>query len=401
MSNFKYKEEYAWLSNICLNVTDACNLKCKYCFVEQHPHFMSLDTAKSAVDFIVRNAEKKEQKFNKKYTPSLTFFGGEPTLLWDEIIVPLTNYIKENDFNISLSITTNGTLLNKERINFLKENDIHILLSIDGNKETQDFNRPCHNEAQSSFDLVEKNISYILEAFPNTVFRSTIYAPTAHKTFENYMYAIEKGFKNIYMTPNDREEWTEEEKEILCQEVDKIFMYNEMCYSKNISVPTFSTIDQIQKLLPKFVKSNTIEDNLSIQRNYKRCGLGITLGSIGWDGNIYGCQEQTSKDDKNIFYIGNIKTGIDIEKHKILLEEFNKKGISSCSKSERCKDCSLRKICYGFNCPSVSYDLFNNFLLSSEMTCLWYEKLFANSMILYSRLLNNENYIKYFESVVK
>lgn len=31
---FEYKEEYGWLANICLNVTDACNLACRYCFVE-------------------------------------------------------------------------------------------------------------------------------------------------------------------------------------------------------------------------------------------------------------------------------------------------------------------------------------------------------------------------------
>jgi molybdenum cofactor biosynthesis enzyme MoaA len=30
----EYKEYYTLLSEICLNVTDACNFGCKYCFVE-------------------------------------------------------------------------------------------------------------------------------------------------------------------------------------------------------------------------------------------------------------------------------------------------------------------------------------------------------------------------------
>jgi len=33
-------------------------------------------------------------------------------------------------------MTTNGTLLNEERINFLKENKFSLLLSIDGAEET-------------------------------------------------------------------------------------------------------------------------------------------------------------------------------------------------------------------------------------------------------------------------
>ena len=61
---FEYKEEYGWLTNICLNVTDACNLACRYCFVEQHPHYMTLDVAKQAVHFILDNLEKKNKKLS-------------------------------------------------------------------------------------------------------------------------------------------------------------------------------------------------------------------------------------------------------------------------------------------------------------------------------------------------
>jgi len=56
--------------------------------------------------------------------------------MWDEIIAPLTLWIRENNFPINLSMTTNGTLLNEERIKFLKNNEVGLLLSIDGAKET-------------------------------------------------------------------------------------------------------------------------------------------------------------------------------------------------------------------------------------------------------------------------
>ena len=41
-----------------LNVTNACNLACRYCFVEQHPNYMTLDVAMDAAKFLVENAKE-------------------------------------------------------------------------------------------------------------------------------------------------------------------------------------------------------------------------------------------------------------------------------------------------------------------------------------------------------
>lgn len=391
---FEYKEEYSWLTSICLNVTDACNLACRYCFVEQHPHYMTLDTAKQAVHFILDNLEKKNKKFNRNDRASITYFGGEPTLMWDEIIVPLTNWIRENDFPIDLNMTTNGTLLNKERINFLKENNIFPLLSIDGDRETQEYNRPCHNSLQSSFDLIKKNIPILLEAFPNITFRSTIYAPTAHNTFKNYTFAIEQGFQNIFMMPNCRDEWTLEQKTTLKNELGKIFALIDWCYSNGLEPIAFSSIDDayINMLKHDLQAYHHFIPELNIQRNFMRCGMGTTFGSIGYDGSIFGCQEQTSKSKNNIFYLGNIFTNqIETERHKTLLIEYNKKAISQCENIELCNKCSLRNVCFGFNCPSSSYDLSNNFTSSKEIDCLWHQWIFNNAILLNNKMVNENN----------
>ncbi len=52
-----------------------------------------------------------------------------------EIIVPITEYIEDNYPNlIHLSITTNGTLLNKDRIDFMYSHNIRPHLSCDGDE---------------------------------------------------------------------------------------------------------------------------------------------------------------------------------------------------------------------------------------------------------------------------
>ena len=56
---------------------------------------MSLDTAKDIIDFLENNYNiKKENNWlfaDEKIL--ITFFGGEPTLLFDSIIVPIIEYI--------------------------------------------------------------------------------------------------------------------------------------------------------------------------------------------------------------------------------------------------------------------------------------------------------------------
>lgn len=394
--SFEYQERYKYLSNACLNVTDACNLACKYCFVEQHPHFMTLDIAKQAVDFLISNLRiKKENGWAKQSDKAnITFFGGEPTLLWDEIIVPLVDYTEKtypNEF--SFNMTTNGTLLNKERIDFLYEHKIYILLSIDGVKETQDINRPCQNGNKSSFDLVFPNIPYLLEKFPNTTFRATIDQSTVAHTFENFVFANYMGFRSIYMMPNGRDKWAEENKTILKSELEKIFQFMANYFISGQERISFLPMnDSFNRVLTHDILSVTgAESKIAEPRSPVRCGMGTGFGSIGYDGRIYGCQEQNSKDLKNIFFIGDIFNGIDIEKHKILLEEYTKPVILKSENEALCESCKLRNICSTFACPSSSWDLFGSFFIDNEIHCLWNQWLFENAIVLMYYFNGEEN----------
>ena len=62
IEELEYQEQWAYPSGGCLNITDDCNLACHYCFVQQKPHYMDLQTAKDAVDFLYNNYEIKKKK---------------------------------------------------------------------------------------------------------------------------------------------------------------------------------------------------------------------------------------------------------------------------------------------------------------------------------------------------
>lgn len=400
--DFKYKEEYQYPTSACLNLTDNCNLACRYCFVVQQPHYMTLDIAKDGVKWLIKNLEwnKAHNLVNDNKKIEITYFGGEPTLMWDEIIVPLTRWGMENyPKQINFGITTNGTLLNEERVKFLAAYDIIPLLSIDGAPETQNYNRPCRNSNLSSADLQYKNIPYILKYFPNTTFRSTIDQHTVSHTFENYIFAQYMGFKNIYMMPNCREKWSNENLKILEEEFKRIYMYMVHCF-ENDEFPAIS-FSPINDSFERIQLHNLhILNNTKEEKTLGRCGLGTVGCSIGYDGNIYGCQEQDSKGKESRFYIGNLYgeyKGIDPNLHSNFLSEYVNENTYCGDNPNYCNDCLLTNICELLHCPSSSYDLFNSFNKDSYVHCFWLRTMYEQAITVLKYLDKNKTFRKYLQ----
>ena len=400
MEEFKYKEQYPYQTSACFNLTDACNLECRYCFVAQQPHFMTLETAKDGVKWLVKNAEwKKEHGYwREQDRVGVTYFGGEPTLLWDEIIVPLTRWAFETYPDlINFNITTNGTLLNEDRIKFLKAYNIRPLLSIDGAPRTQDYNRPCRDKNLKSSDLQYKNIPYLLKYFPDITFRSTIDENTVQYTFENYIFAQYMGFKNIYMMPNGRTRWKEENLKILEEQFKEIYLYIIDFFEQNKFPPiSFDPINRSFKQVKNhnyYILQNI--DTKKEKNNVERCGLGTVGCSIGYDGTIYGCQEQDSKGSESKFYLGNIYTGIDTVKHYDFLNEYFNAVPGCGDEPSYCDNCPMSNICGELHCPSTDYDLFKDFGKDSYTHCFWLRSMFMLAITTLKYLENNSTFKEY------
>ena len=408
-NNFIYSTTAQYFTKCLLNVTDNCNLNCKYCFVQQQPHYMSLETAKKAVDFIYNNLQKKINLglIDIDSKAILTFFGGEPMLCYKTIIVPIVKYCNKkypNKFNFG--ITTNGTLLNKTKIKFLKQNNFNILLSLDGTKETQDFNRSCKAK-ESSYKLITKHISYLLKLFPNLSCRSTIYAPTVQNLFNDYLYIESLGFKNWDAMIDQRHKWTDKKISILKEQISKIYQYRLKQIIEKKPVLNSSFLNKWFLYTINIITNNNLYFQMNLKDIIYRCGLGTISGAIGWDGSIYGCQEQVSQGKSSIFYIGNIyNNGIDIQKHYNLLNIYYNTQIKKQQQIiEKCNNCLLQNICQKFiiDCPSTTYDLFNDMQSITDIECQMKKIYFNNSLITLEKIftLNNQNIINYFITIIQ
>lgn len=146
---------------IYINPTLECNFACWYCY-EEHPRgFMSeevINRLKKHAVYIVE--EERAQSF------SLGWFGGEPLLYFNEVVYPLSKYIKnvceKNHIPFLFSITTNASKINEDMAKRMAEIGLkRFQITIDGDRGRHDKIR--HDHGKPSFDLIMNNINLLCE----------------------------------------------------------------------------------------------------------------------------------------------------------------------------------------------------------------------------------------------
>lgn len=382
--------------NAIINITDDCNLCCPYCFTHQSNRIIDYGTLKSAIMFICKEMDKFP---NFKEEPCINFFGGEPMLHFEDLIKPVIIWTEEQGirkkYSLNFGMTSNGTLFTEENLKWLNDHEVNILLSIDGNKETQDSQRPMKNN-QSSFDILNKEIPTILKYFPYTTFRSAIEPFNVDKIYENYLYARKMNFLHYFITPNLETTWSNQELATACEQLALISqtIYQDIA-NDNTPLIWGNLIANIIDVFMNLDKPAPI--------GYHHCGIGTTSIGISVDGTINGCQEHNTYTNDTIFAIGNIFTGIDINKHKRLLTEFQGLGHPVCFNNPNlCKTCSFYKDCAKNYCPSHNILANRKATENDYITCIWksFTRDLAILFIEQAASEHNQKVINYLNDIV-
>jgi len=138
-------------------LTSACNLGCKYCFIESrfgqknNNSYMSEDMAEKAVKLLFRNAKKV----------TIIFYGGEPLLNFKAIKRTVLT-AKKLGLESRFQLITNGYLINNEIAAFIKKHHINLAISLDGTKKINDAmrkdlrGRGTYDKAMAAMELLSK-----------------------------------------------------------------------------------------------------------------------------------------------------------------------------------------------------------------------------------------------------
>ena len=187
---------------LCLHICHDCNLRCKYCFASTGDFggertMMSLDVGKKAIDFLLENSQGRRNL-------EIDFFGGEPTMNFD-VVKGIVEYAqgleKKHDKNFRFTLTTNGLLLDEEKIKYINENMCNVVLSIDGRKDVNDKMR-CRVDGTGCYDNILPKYKRIAELREqdNYYVRGTF--TRENLDFSNdVIHLADQGFKQISVEP--------------------------------------------------------------------------------------------------------------------------------------------------------------------------------------------------------
>ncbi|WP_194191339.1 thioether cross-link-forming SCIFF peptide maturase [Clostridium chrysemydis] len=347
-----------YIKAVCLNIIHGCNLRCKYCFADEgeyhgHKGVMTLDTAKKAIDYVVKRSGPRRNI-------EIDLFGGEPTMIMDTI-KDIIAYARENEEkwkkNIRFTMTTNATLLNDDMMDFMDKEMGNIILSLDGRKEVND-NVRIKVDGTGSYDDILPNIKKMVERRDKSkqfYVRGTFTG--ANTDFYNDVMAmVNEGFREISIEPVVLEKG--HALELKEEHLDEIFKnYDEL-------------FDEMSRRKREGDEFNFYHFNIDLQGGpcvYKRisgCGSGFEYVAITPQGDVYPCHQFVGKEE---FKLGTI---YDDSFDKELSKEFKKAHIYN---KPKCKECWARFYCSG-GCQANNFSFNGDMKIPYELGCKMQKK---------------------------
>lgn len=336
---------------MCLNIAHDCNLRCKYCFAStgdfgKGRKLMSFETGKHAIDFLLENSGDRPNL-------ELDFFGGEPLMNFDTV-KKIVEYARSREGEYGkkfrFTITTNGLLLDDDKIDFINKEMSNVVLSIDGRKEINDYFRVrvdgsgCYDKILPAFKKLVAGRGdkeyYVRGTFTN---RNTDFS-------EDVFSLYTEGFDQISVEPvvGDSDEFALTEKDLpaVFKEYENLanrILENEKNGDKFNFFHFMIDLDQ---------------GPCAIKR-LRGCGCGNDYVAVTPDGDIFPCHQFVGIDE---YKMGNIDEGTFDQDMKA---DFAKAHVYS---KPECKKCWAKFYCSG-GCNANNYQYMGDIRTAHKLSC--------------------------------
>ncbi|SHM87659.1 thioether cross-link-forming SCIFF peptide maturase [Ruminococcus flavefaciens] len=336
---------------MCLNIAHDCQLRCKYCFAStgdfgKGRKLMSFETGKHAIDFLLENSGDRPNL-------ELDFFGGEPLMNFG-VVKKVVEYARsrEKEYNkkFRFTITTNGLLLDDEKIEFINREMSNVVLSIDGRKEVNDYFRVLPN-GQGCYDMILPKYQKLVAGRGDKEYYVRGTFTNKNLDFSNDVFALyEAGFDQISVEPvvgdDDIYALTEKDLPAVFAEYEKLaqkLLENEKNGKKFNFFHFMLDLDQ---------------GPCAIKR-LRGCGCGNDYVAITPDGDIFPCHQFVGIDE---YKMGNIDEGTFNQEMKA---DFAKAHVYS---KPDCRECWAKFYCSG-GCNANNYQYMGDIRTAHKISC--------------------------------
>ncbi len=274
------------------------------------------------------------------------------------------NLKKKHDKNFRFTITTNGLLLDDEKIEYINKNMFNVVLSLDGRAEINDRMRPLPN-GNGTHELIIPKFKKLVEKRGGSYYiRGTF---TAYNTdfFKDIRHMAELGFKNISVEPVVTEPdmpyaLREEQLDEICRQYDAIA--EDMAHGAGYNFFHFNV---------------DFEQGPCLAKRISGCGAGLDYLAVTPAGELYPCHQFIGNRE---FLLGDVWNGIS-ESAAERVQQFAR--ASALDKPE-CKSCWAKFYCSG-GCHANAYNMNGNIMTPYALGCKMEKKRIECSIYLYAQ----------------
>ena len=324
------------IKSMCLNVAHDCNLRCEYCFAQTGDFggercIMPPETGRRAIDFLIENSANRENI-------ELDFFGGEPLMAWDTV-VETVRYARSVEKNhgkkFRFTITTNGLLLDDDKIDFINREMVNVVLSLDGRKDVTDRIRKTLN-GKSAYDVIVPKFQKLVQSRGDKDYYVRATFTKYNRDFtDDVIHLRELGFEQLSAEP-------------VVTDINEPYAITESDLPR-----VFSEYDRLCEVMMNREKDKfnffhfmvDLDQGPCAIKRLRGCGCGNDYVAIDPNGNIYPCHQFVGIDD---WKMGNLYDGSfdnDIKSIFAATHVYSKQG---------CRDCWAKFFCSG-GCNANSF----------------------------------------------
>lgn len=363
-------------------VTEDCNLRCKYCYMEgkNSSSIMSFETAKKAVDFFLSQEVVDEAVVWE-------FIGGEPTIEI-ELIDKISDYIKLQMYTLNhpwfnkymFSMSTNGLLYSSEKVqNYIKKNHSHLSIgiSIDGTKEKHDLQR-VKVDGSGSYDDVIKSIPLWLEQFPLATTKVTFASEDLRYLKESIVHLWNLGLKIIPANIVYEDVWAPGDDEIFENQLIELADYileNKLWMDYSV----------------RFFDPHTSLPLTEYDKSVPFCGAG-KMAAVDHNGDLYPCVRFLDFCSGTPLITGNIDRGYDGR----WIELFKHVNTGILNDGE-CETCQVASGCFSCSGNNYACSETNSIFIRTKFHCQMHKAQSRANRYFWDRLLDYIDDITPFE----
>jgi uncharacterized protein len=336
-----------------LHVTNACNLRCPYCYVHKSAEKMDESIGRASVEAVMLSAVRHGFPAVK-----LKYAGGEASLN-HRLLLELHEYAQvlasEHGIKLHATLLSNGVKLPSALIDMLKEHGIRVMISLDGVYGHHDRQRPFAS-GKPSFRFVERTISDLIARGHPPHLSITITNRNSSGLAEVVRFALER---NLTFSLN------------FFRDNDCSAQFSDLQYEENAMISSLlEAFGVVEEFLPPWsVLGSILDRGQLLEPRQRSCGVGQDYVVIDQRGRVAKCHMEIERTLGDVVRDDPLQL---VRKDLTLVQNL------AVTEKEGCRDCTWRYWCSG-GCSVATFRATGRYDVKSP-NCRIYKAIYPEAL---------------------